>query len=71
METRTEVEGAGFSNAISKVVWLEPGDTRPRSAYGRIVRDVDGFIDVRLIDGRFLRIRQSCVIKIEEGDSRG
>jgi hypothetical protein len=61
--------GTEFSRTISKIVWIEPNDTKSRSARGRLVRQADGFLDIYLVDGRLLRIRQDCLIKIEECDA--
>lgn len=63
---------AEFSKASCRIVWLEPGDSRPRSVRGRIVRQSGGFVDIALMDGRYLRLRESFLVKVEteEGDPR-
>lgn len=49
-----------------RIVWLEPGDSRTRGVIGQVVDQTDGFLNVHLEDGRSLRIRQDCLVKVED-----
>ena len=49
-----------------RIVWCEPGESRTRGIIGRIVDQTDGFLNVHLEDGRFLRLRQDFLVKVED-----
>ncbi len=60
---------AGLLRSICRICWIEPGDARARSVHGRIIGHGSGFLDIELVNGRFLRIAESCVLKIETEES--
>ncbi len=54
-------------NKISKVVFRETEDSRPKVLFCYILKDADGFVEVRTTDGNTFLINKNNIIFTKEG----